>query len=247
VIKQKVDIEKTVSNVDCTDASKEEKAPKIKLKPFLKAGIAAAAVILIGLALFHNTTSAKADIRVKISNAIKDLKGVYISTYSADRTKLIQERWISDSLKIYMTKIGNEFVLSDINTGLMKNKNYDSGESNAVQLNEDAKADIQQRINRSLGLMPVYDISVLPRDYEWLPVDDHPKEAEGFEIYDLKWADQKNQLRKWRFFIDSTTFLPKKIEVSGIEIGQGENLEMVMLAESISDTQIRKVIQDAGF
>ena len=225
----------------------KEKISTMNLKPLLKLGLAAAAVILIGFALFLNTSSAEADIRVKISNAIEDLTGVYISTYSPDRTKLIQENWISHTLKIYMEKIGSEFVLSNINTGLRKTKNLDTGEVNISQLNQNAKAYIGQRINRSLGLMPFYDISKLPRGYEWLPVNDHPKAAEGFEIYDLKWTVQKNQLMKWRFFIDPRSFLPKEIEIYRTSIDPSDgSVETVMLIESKSDSQIREVIQDAG-
>jgi hypothetical protein len=233
--------------VSTTDfAALKDKISTMNLKPFLKIGLAAAAVILIGFALFLNTTTAEADIRVKISNAIKDLTGVYISTYSPDRNKLLQEIWISDSLNVYMEKIGNEYVLSNINTGLRKTKNSNTGVINREQLNEDAKAYIGQRISGSLGLMPVYDISDLPNGFEWLPVNDHTEAAEGLKIYDLKWTVQKNRLVKWRFFIDPQTFLPKEIEIYKTSIGQSESLEMVMVAKLRSDSEIRKVIQDAG-
>ncbi len=244
VLNPKEDIEQPVTNIDF--AALKENVSKMHLKPFLKTGIAAAAVILIGFAILLNTTSAEADVRVKISNAIKDLTGVYISTYSPDRNRLLQEIWISDSLKIHITKTGNEFAYCDIGTGLRKTKNFDTGEVNISQLNKNAKTYISQQISRSLGLTPVYDISDLPRDYEWLPVDNPSEAVKGFEIYDLKWNVQKNQLMKWRFFIDPKTFLPREIEIYKTSIGQGENLEMVMLAEPISDSKIRKAIQDAG-
>jgi hypothetical protein len=226
-------------------AALKEKVSAMNLKPFLKLGLAAAAVILIGFALFHNTTSAEAVSIEQMYKALENVKNVYISTFSADGTKLIQKKWISHTLNIYMEENGNEFVLFDINTGLRKTKNLDTGEVNIDQLNENAKANIEQRISCSLGLMPFYDISDLPKGSEWLPVNDHPKAAEGLKIYDLKWTVQKNRLRKWRFFIDPQTFLPKKIEVSGIDIGKGENLERVILAKSRSDSQIREVVQDA--
>ena len=224
----------------------KEKVSKTNLKPFLKIGLAAAAVILIGFALFLNTTSAKAVSIEQMYKALENVKNVYISTFSADGTKLIQKKWISHTLNIYMEKIGNEFVLSDINTGLRKTKNLDTGEVNISQLNEDVKAYIEQQISSSLGLMPVYDISDLPKDFKWLPVDNHPRAVEGFEIYDLKWTVQKNRLVKWRFFIDPQTFLPKEIEIYKTSIGQSESLEMVMLAELRNDSQIMEVIQDAG-
>jgi hypothetical protein len=228
-------------------ATLKEKVSAMNLKPFLKIGLAAAAVIVIGFALLLNTTSAKAVTIEQMFKALEDVKNVYISTFSPGITEPTLKRWISHTLNIYMEKFGNEFVLLDINTGLKKTKNLDTGEVNIDQLNENAKAYIEQRINHSLGLMPFYDISELPEGSEWLPVDDHPEATEGLKIFDLKWTVQKNRLRKWRFFIDPQTHLPKKIEVSGIDIGKGENLERVMLAELLkSDSEIRKVIQDAG-
>ena len=133
----------------------------------------------------------------------------------------------------------------------MKNKNSETGVSNIEQLTDDLRTDIDQRIRRSLGLTPFYDISDLPKDSEWLPVEDHPEAAEGFKVYDLKWTDKTNLsyvLKKWQFFIDTQTFLPTKIKVYSTERGQDQyNLEMVMLAEQKSDSEIRKDIQDAGF
>ncbi|MHC4727573.1 MAG: hypothetical protein ACYS17_10135 [Planctomycetota bacterium] len=244
VLNPKEDIEQPVSNVDVTTALKEEKVALSKVFKFIF-GSLAAAVIIIGFALLLNTTSVEADVRVKISNAIKDLRGVYISTYSADRTKPIQERWISKDSGLYITKRANgTLVVCDILKGEQTIKHLNTAAIETISLPKDIRISIEEKIKGSLGLSPIYDISNLPRDYEWLPVENHPKAAEGFEIYDLKWTVQKKhsyELRKWRFFIDPQTFLPREVEVYGTE------LEMVMLAESKSDSEIRKVIQDAGF
>jgi len=249
VLAPKEDVEQPVTNLDF--AALKEKISKINLKSFLKIGLPVAAVLLIGFALLLNTTSAEADIGAKISKAVENVKSVYISTFTAKDNELIQESWISDTSDKYITKTDKEFVWCDINTGLQKIKNYDTGKIDIIQLNKEARAYIKQQISGSIGLMPIYDRSALRKDSKWLPVDHHPEAAEGLEIYDLKWnVPTKNsyELRRWRFFVDSTTFLPKKIEVSGTKFGESEYvLEMVTVIESTSDTKIQKVIDDAGF
>jgi hypothetical protein len=248
VLNPKEDVGQPLSNIDFVAALKR-KASKINTKSFLKIGLmAAAAMILIGTALFFNTTSAEADVREKISKAIKNLTGVYISTYSGDRNELLQERWISQDLGLYITKAASgTLVISDIISKIQKTKSRSASVTETTPLPDDIIIGIKKKMSGSLGLMPFYDISELPPGSEWLPVPDHPRAAEGFEIYDLKWKVQKNQLWKWRFFIDPKTFLPRKIEIYKTSIGQDENLEMVMLAELKSDSEIRKVIEAAGF
>jgi len=246
VLNPKEDTGQPVSNIDFVAALKQ-KASKMRQKPFLKAALASAAVILIGLALFHYTTSAEADIGEKISNAIENISSVHISTYAGDRATLLQERWISKDLGLYITRAENgPLVVSDILNKIQTTKSLSASVTETTPLPDDIIIGIKKKMSGSLGLMPFYDISELPPGSEWLPVPDRPRAAEGFETYDLKWKNHSNELRKWRFFIDPQTFLPKEIEISGIDPGQGENLEMVMLAELKSDSQIRKVIQDAG-
>ncbi|MCP4256505.1 MAG: hypothetical protein GY774_03140 [Planctomycetes bacterium] len=252
VLDPKEDVEQPVSNLDF--APLKEKVTPINLKSFLKIGLPVAAVLLIGFALLLNTTSAKAFTKEQFFKVLESVKSVYISTYSADAdgNKLIQESWISDSSDIYMTKTEKEFVWCDINTGLQKIKNYDTSEIDIIQLNKEARAYIKQRISGSIGLTPIYDKSENPRDSEWLLMNDKiPEAVEGIDIYDLNWTKKTTRsyvLKRWRFFVDSKTFLPKKIEIYGTEIGQSDYiLKMVTSIESTSDIDIQTVIDDAGF
>jgi hypothetical protein len=252
VIIQKVDIEQPVSTIDFATNVKE-KASATNLKPFIKIGLAAAAVILIGFALLLNTPSAKAVTIQQMYKALENVKNVYISRFTAAGNKPTQEKWISQTLNIYMTKTATAkaSVLWDINNMQRKILPFDTGEILTDQLADDNIAGIKRKMSGSLGLMPLYNISDLPRDSEWLPVDDHLEAADGIEIYDLKWivkTSGSSESKRWRYFVDSKTFLPKKIEIFETSIGQSEySLVSRILIETKSDSEIRTVIKDAGF
>ena len=240
-------VKQPVSTIDF--AALKEKVSAMNLRPFLKIGVAA--VILIAFTLLLNTSSAKAVTIERIYKALENVKNVYISRFTAGSNEPMQELWVSQTLNIYMVKTAKESVLSDINNMQRKILLFDTGEIRTDQLAEDNIAGIEQKMSGSLGLMPFYNISDLPRDSEWLRVDDHPEAAEGIEIYDLKWTEKtsrSSESKKWRYFVNHKTFLPKKIEISGTSIGQSEySLISRILIEEKSDSEIQTVMKDAGF
>jgi hypothetical protein len=91
------------------------------LKQYLKPAIAAAAVILIGIAIFFQTPPFKAVAGPeKIYAAIKRAENIHVSQFMPGGTKPIQEKWLSRSQGIYLTRTGQKFVLWNIADGVKK-------------------------------------------------------------------------------------------------------------------------------
>ncbi|MHC4396538.1 MAG: hypothetical protein ACYS1A_12865 [Planctomycetota bacterium] len=235
-------------------AAVKRKVSAVNLKPLLKTAIAAAAIILIASVLLLNTSTAGAVSIEQVYKAIEKIKNVYIVNFAPDETELTQERWVSKSLNIYMTKTGNEFVLWDIGNGLRKTKNLDTGAIGTTQLTEETHTGIGEKTSGSLGLMPFYDISQIPSDAEWSRVTDEKLEAavEGVEVYELKWIKKAYEgsvlFRKWRFFVDPKTNLLQRIENYQQLISNGQYfLTSVRKMEYPDKDEVKSVIKELSF
>ncbi|MCP4609713.1 MAG: hypothetical protein GY845_13470 [Planctomycetes bacterium] len=252
IIKQKVDVEQSAPTINFAAALKE-KISAINLKPFLKIALPAAAVILISFMLLHNTTSVKAVTLEQISKAIELVKNVHISKSKPDETglltKITEERWVSRTLDISMSKTERGFVLWDISNRLIQSKHSETGEIETNKLLDDNIPTIKQQISGSLGLMPLN----IPPGSKLLRVrDDIPGVAEGIEIYELKLDKRKyrssSEFIKWRFFVDPNKNLPQKIETYRKSTADGEyNLITMIEVKDLSESEIRKVFKEAGF
>jgi hypothetical protein len=114
-------------------------------------------------------------------------------------------------------------------------------------------ADAEKKITGSLGLMPFYDMSEIPKDAEWSRVDNENVEiSSGIEVYDLQWIEKKYGgsaiFKKWRVFADSETNLPQRIEwYEKLTAGSEYTLSSVMEVEYLSDSEIREIIKEASF
>ncbi len=234
-------------------AALKEKVSAMNLKSLAKTAVAAAAIILIAVALFLSTQTAKAVTIDKIYKAFVKVKNVHISKFD-DKKELIQERWVSRALNIYMTKTGKELVLSDIPNGVRKSKQLGTAVTDTKPLTNDEVADVEKKISGSLGLMPFYDISEVPLDREWSRITDNGLEdvSEGVEVYDLIWTEKKHGgsavFKKWRFFVDPETNLPQKTEFYEKSPTDSEyTLASVMVVEYLSNSEIKALIKDIGF
>ena len=244
-------VKRPVSTVNFAHALKE-KVSAMNLRPFFKIGVAAAAVILIGFAMLLNTPAAKAVTIQQIYKAIENVKDVYISSFIEGSNEPIQEKYISQTLNIYMVKTAKESVLSDLNNMQRKILSFDTGEIQTDQLAEDNIVGIEQKMSGSLGLMPFDDISQIPPDSQWHRVDDQiPEVTEGIEIYELKWETTYNSslFYKCRFFVDPKTFLPQRIKISRKSSADGEYqlIKEIKVKYYLNDIEIQKVMKDAGF
>jgi hypothetical protein len=243
---------KPVSTVNFATALKE-KIAAMNLRPFLKIGVAVAAVMLIGFALLLNTPSAKAVTIQQIYKAIENVRNVYISSFAPGGTEPTQELWVSQDSGLYITRASGQLVVFDTIKRIKIIKNVDAATPETITLTDDIVAGMEEKIGGSLGLMPYNDISEIPPGSQLHRVDDQiPEVAEGIEIYDLnltKATYGSLVFWKWRVFADAKTSLPRRVEWYKKFTDDAEFvLETVMVVEYLDGSEeIRKVIKDAGF
>jgi hypothetical protein len=232
----------------------KQKVSMEKLKPLLKAAVAAAAVIFIAVALLLNVPTAKAVTLSQIYKALEKVKNVYISKFVPGETGPTQEKWVSRTLNIYMTKTAKQCVLWDVASGVTKVKYLDTGAVETSRLSVESIADIEGKMSGYLGLVPFTNMSEIPADAQWSRVIYKSLEAstEDIEIYDLMWAEAAYEgsvvFKKWRFFVNPQTNLPQKTEFSEKLPADDEYvLESTNIIEYLSNSEIQKIIKEASF
>jgi hypothetical protein len=248
------DIDESVKTKSCSEskpsadftARLKEKVTALNMKPLLKAGLAAAAVIVIGFALLFNAPSAGAVTIEQICQAIKNAKNVYIAYFVPDKAEPIQEQWISRSSNIYMTKTGEESVLLDLTNKVRRV----TGSVGTSMLPTEMVTETENMMAGFLGLVPIGDLSLIPENADWSLVASagHEVNAEEAEVYDLTWMtkahDGSTRFRKWRAFVDSETNLPLKTEFYRKLEGYTEyTLQSVIKVKYLSDDEIRSEVK----
>ncbi|MDD5326865.1 MAG: hypothetical protein PHY02_03510 [Phycisphaerae bacterium] len=235
-------------------AALKQKVLGTNLKPLLKTGAVAAAVIFIAAALLLNIPTAKAVTLERIYEAIEKIKNVYISSFVPDKTEPTQEKWVSRTLNSYMTKTAERCVFYDITDKTVRIKHLDTDVVDIARLTAEDIAGIENKIIGSLGLVPFYDISNIPQGADWNRVTDQDSEfaAKGLEVYDLAWTETtyggSAVLKKWRFFVSIKTNLPQKIEIYQLLPAEAEYVLMSFVTvEYLDDTKILSVIKEASF
>lgn len=232
-------------------AALKQKVLAMNLKPLAKIAVAAAAVILIAVALFLSTQPARAVTIGQIYKALEKVKNVHISKFVPDKTDPIEERWVSRTLNIYMTKTGKQLILSDIPNVVRKTKHLETDSVDTALLSAEMVTKIEKMISGFWGLVPFADLSVIPDDVEWGRVtgDDLKGATEGIRVYDLMWIEKAYDgsvvLRKWRVFVDPETNLPQKTEFYRRLPADTEYiLESIEVVEYLENSEIQAVIKD---
>ena len=249
----KVDTEQPASTIDFAAVVKK-KAPALNLKPLIKASLAAAAVIAIGVALLFNAPAAKAVTIEQIYRAIENAKNVYIKTFNPGKTKPTQERWVSRSSNIYMTKTGEESVLLDLTNKVRIVKHFSTDPVEESVLQNGMATETTKMMAGFLGLVPFADASVIPDDAEWNRVGNNDLDniIKAIEIYELIWLKKTDAgstiFYKWLFFVDPKTNLPQKTEFYRKLAGDTEYaLSSAMEVKYLSDSEMEEVVRKASF
>jgi len=229
----------------------KDKVTALNVKPLLKIGLAAAAVIAIGFALLFNTPAAKAVSFEQICRAIENVKNVYITTFT-DKMELIKETWVSRSLNIYMTKTKEKSVLLDFVNKSITEKEFSTSTVKKSELSNETATAATEMMAGFLGLVPFTDVSLIPDDTEWKLVgnDDLDSITKAIEIYELiypKTYAGSTIFNKWLFFVDSRTHFPKRTEFYTKQVTDNDYiLKSIKIIESLSDGEIKAVIEKAG-
>ncbi|UCC98731.1 MAG: hypothetical protein JSW66_02315 [Phycisphaerales bacterium] len=221
------------------------KVSPLKAKPVLKAGLAAAAVVLIGLGLLLYSPSATAVTIDQIYSAVERVRNIHITTLTGE----MQEQWVSQGLNVYLIKTGPRWTLSDISIGVTKSKDSHTGIIDEKQLAQDEIAGVKSKMSIILTLMPFHDARGLPPDTQWTRVTgDTLQSARGrTEVYDLTWTESTYSAmieNRRRFFVDPETKLPRKIEFYQKQIDDRDHsLRSAIHVEYMSDAEVEAVIK----
>lgn len=234
---------------------RERPAATLKLKPYIKVAIAAAAVVLIGSALLLRTPPAKAVDLERIYNAIKGADNIHVAHFRPGNTKATQEEWVSRSRGLYMSISGTRFVLWDIRSGVKKSKETFDAETETENLIEASTGAIKERINGTLGIVPFANVSDVPADAKWNKVAyrDLGPEVQGSEVYDLTWIEVSNSLgepvhMRWRCFTEPASGLPRRVQSYRASSADVEYvLQMDAVVEHLGDGEIDAAIEEASF
>lgn len=240
--------------IDDYGATLKQKVSTMNFRPLFKTVVVAAAVILIGVALFISIPTAKAVTIDEIYKALEKIKNVYIASFVPDRKEPIQEQWVSKTLNIHKIKTKDESVLWDLPNRVRRAKDLGANLVEITPLSDELIAEVEKKMSGSLGLIPFYDISDIPEDAEWSRIandlsENIPKDIKG---YDLTWVEKRYdgsiKLKKWRVFVDTKTNLPQRTEFYDRLPADNEyTLELVKVVEYLSDSEIQAVIKDSSF
>jgi hypothetical protein len=234
-------------------AALRQKLTVTSLRPIIKAGIATAAALLIGIGLLLSTPSAKAVTIEQIYRAIDKIRNVYVASFVPEKKEPVQEKWTSRALNVYITKTEDQLVLWDLQNKVRKTKHPNSDLVETTMLSDDIIAETRERIASSLGLMPFYDISEIPADAEWTHVADAGVETYTKEtkVYDLTWSAKAydgSVVFKWRFFVDHKTNLPRRIEIYQKLLAEDDYIFMSSKEiEYLSDSKMQGIIKETSF
>ncbi|KPK38520.1 MAG: hypothetical protein AMJ65_12770 [Phycisphaerae bacterium SG8_4] len=223
----------------------------LNLKRYAKPAIAAA-VILIGFAVLFGTSAAKAVNPDQIRRAVMRASNVHITNSTGGRTKPVQEEWVSRSLSIYMSKIGQELTLWDFRTNPKLVVSSYSEPPKEVRVTEAAAEAARRKIDSPLGIMPFENVSAIPADAKWERVrdDDVDFGTQDWEAYDLIWTDAtspgKPVLERWRVFVDKND-RPQKAQFSRKSPADVEYVvRNELVIEYLSDDDMKTAIEQAS-
>jgi hypothetical protein len=251
--REEVKAEQPVPAIDFATTLKQKISIE-KLKPLLKAGAVAAAVIFIAIVLLFNIPIAKAVTLSQIYKALEGIKNVYISSFVPRKAEPVQEQWISRTFKIQRIKTKKESVLWDIPNRIKKVKHLDTNAVEITPLSAEMISEVEKKIMGSLGLVPFADLSVIPDDAEWNHVTSGDLEVspKDISVYDLNWVEKAYDgaimFRKWRVFVHTKTNLPQKAEFyRKLPTDTEYILESSIVVEYLENHEMEVVIRESSF
>jgi hypothetical protein len=217
------------------------------LKRYAKLAVAAAAVIII-YAVLPGAPPAQA-LGPELVRAIKAADNVYITRYDSGETEALEEKWVSRSLGVYLSRTGETFAFSSIPDRIRMIGNIQDDAIRKVDLTADDIADLRKMINGSLGIIPFNDLSDLPANSELTKSLDETAAGEG-AVYELTLSKDldfnKTRFSRWLFFVDAEKSLPHKVEIYG-RSGADEDYEMrsQLAIEYPDEREIKAAIESA--
>jgi hypothetical protein len=223
------------------------------VKPLLKIGLAAAAVIAIGFTVLFNSPAAGAVTIQQIYQSIENAKNICIECFDFGKTGPSQKIWVSRTLNTYITKTGETSVLLDLANRVRKEK-IGTGASETLPLPNETIAGTKEIIAGFLGLVPFANLALAPKDIEWKYVKNNNLETstKTAEIYELTWVERSlagnKVFKKWRVFVNPETLLPEKTEsYTKRAVDSKYILDLMMKIEYLSDSEMAAIVSEVSF
>jgi hypothetical protein len=230
----------------------KEKTLTPKVKPLLKIGLAAAAVIAIGFTVLFNSPAAGAVNIQQIYRSIENARNICVERFDHGKTVPSQNICVSRALNICITKTGEESVLLDLANRVRKEK-IGAGHTETLPLSAETIAGTKEMMAGFLGLVPFDDVSFIPKDIEWKHVKNNDLEfsTKSAEIYELTWIERSlagnKVFKKWRVFLDPETYLPEETEFYTKGVGGSKYiLDLMMKIEYLSDSEMAAVVSEVS-
>ncbi|MHC4532740.1 MAG: hypothetical protein ACYS6K_02205 [Planctomycetota bacterium] len=184
---------------------------------------AVAAVILVFFAFFFGTPAAKAVTLEQVYQALGKVKNICVSSFGADKSEQYQQVWTSKTMNVMliegMKEGQKEYVLWDFPARLIRSKFVFSDLVRTDDISADMFTKMKKSMTGTFGLIPFSDIKDAPVESQWNRVEDPNVSAivPETEVYELTWPQKSatgNGIKfiKWRFFLDTVTNLPKRVE-----------------------------------
>ncbi len=211
---------------------------------------AVAAVILVIFALFFGMSATDVGL-MEIYQVLGAVENICITTFEPAANEPIQIEWVSQTLNIDMFRIGEQLVLWDIPNKVKMTKYLSSDSVKTQILSGEMLSKVKQAAGQRFGLVPFSNISDIS-GARWTRVEDSDIEAvvSDTRVYDLTWPETNTasgsiELKKWRFFLDRDTNLPKRTELySKLQSEDEYTFETFAVVTYPSESQIQVLIRE---
>jgi len=182
-------------------------------RPFLKMAALAAAMIPLAILLFVNRPiSASGPTARDIDRRLAQAMNVHMAQFGSDPETPTQEFWASRAQGILISKTADLLVAYDLKRRHRSAIEAEQVTERDVPLDQDAYDRARRRMEGLLGP----SLSSGPWDSELSKIEDPAHAAVGVEVYELAWERSRHggpaEPRKWRFYVDAKTNLPRKAE-----------------------------------
>jgi hypothetical protein len=220
-------------------------------RPLFKVALPVAALIIVGISLLLRVPFAKATSIEQIREAVLRIKNVHIMNFSPGRAEPIQEKWASRQQGIFIMKSGDKLAIWNVNQGIHKTLDSKLNKTEQATMLPEETTQIAETINGTLGLMPLEDMTVLPKDAQWNQLTDTniTPDASALEVYDLLWFESSSSTsKKWRVYVDPQTKLPRRTEFYRKRLGEDTFiLKLFIVLDYPTDEGMKETIEKLSF
>jgi len=195
-----------------------------QFRPVLGAGLVAAAMIPLAIALFVNIQPASGIRMQQLSDTVKGVENLHVTQYDRDRRRVVQELWIARGSGLVALKDAQGDTLYDVKRLEMVTRHPGGGRIERAALTRDDLAGLEVLVDGVLGLLS----DGAPPDKELRPPapDAVGDTGQSCAVYELPWDSMSsNDLvvhNKKKVSLDPVTGLPQSTELSRLTSDDGQ-------------------------